>query len=370
MPSPENSDPQCNAELELAREFPRLWESYVTNPAVRPSNPEIWERILRVARNGQPILDAARAQGLDLLRIDSYTPPGTVSQPLFQAIVKELPAVEDPLTLLICLGRLGEPEARGLVKKNREMFLGLARRWNGPSTDQDTRFALASLARCVMTGALARDLPEILDWVQNPLIPAEGRWGYIDGLQRFARTPGPVRDTLVKLLNDGELGAAAVWALARALKAEALPRLQELQASSPHRPIRAAARAAAQKLGARTERVELPKASPAQLPKGYATRSSEFDTDHLPGLLSELEQAMRGRWTPEVRRQLVLAAEQLKRGQRRFYVVPFTFADGEETQLGFGLFGEDEDVLVVEIHFEARFRDAVEVAMRRVPDEY
>jgi hypothetical protein len=36
-----------------------------------------------------------------------------------------LPRVQDPLTLGVCLGRLTEPKARALVKKNRELLLEL-----------------------------------------------------------------------------------------------------------------------------------------------------------------------------------------------------------------------------------------------------
>jgi hypothetical protein len=37
--------------------------------------------------------------------------------------------------------------------------------------------------------------------------------------------------------------------------------------------------------------------------------------------------------------------------------------------VGFGLYAEDEDVIVVEIHFDARLRDAVVAAIDRIMDE-
>ena len=44
------------------------------------------------------------------------------------------------------------------------------------------------------------------------------------------------------------------------------------------------------------------------------------------------------------------------------------FADGAETQMGFGLYGEDEDTLALEVHFERRLQGATERAMNRFLD--
>jgi hypothetical protein len=66
---------------------------------------------------------------------------------------------------------------------------------------------------------------------------------------------------------------------------------------------------------------------------------------------------------PDDSDQLALSANQMKRGRRRFYIVPFSLLDASTVQLGFGFLGfhaEDEDAIVVELHFDARLRDAVD----------
>ncbi|MEX2301398.1 MAG: hypothetical protein WD733_10705 [Bryobacterales bacterium] len=130
--------------------------------------------------------------------------------------------------------------------------------------------------------------------------------------------------------------------------------------------MRETAAAAAKKIEARSRRVDLPDASPAMLPQGYASTSIEFDTDYVLELMSILERELQGRLKPGVAQQMALSANQLKRGRRRFHIVPFTLPDGVVTQFCFGLYAEDEDVTVLEIHFDARLRDAVGAALRRL----
>jgi len=115
------------AATALAREFPDFYTFLLAHPAVCPEGDEQWERHLHVARHSKPILADLRARGLDLVRIDQYTPPGTDRLPLYQTVLGWLPRIQDPLTLTICLARLTEPQARTLVKKNRQLLLGLAR---------------------------------------------------------------------------------------------------------------------------------------------------------------------------------------------------------------------------------------------------
>jgi hypothetical protein len=105
------------------------------------------------------------------------------------------------------------------------------------------------------------------------------------------------------------------------------------------------------------------------LPQGYVSESIEFDTDRVPELLSILEEGVKGRLKPGDDEQLSLSANQLKRGRGRFHIVPLTLLDGVVRQLGFGLYAEDEDVIVVEIHFDPSLRDAVDSALRRFLDE-
>ena len=67
---------KCAAEIELAREFPKLYAFESDHPALRPVSAEILERVLRVARNCRPMLEDLRARGLDRVCLDQYTPPG------------------------------------------------------------------------------------------------------------------------------------------------------------------------------------------------------------------------------------------------------------------------------------------------------
>jgi hypothetical protein len=71
-----NQKGNCTAEDELAHDFPDLFASYVRNAAIRPDRCEIWERVLRVARNCEPILRDIRSRGLHLLRLDQYHSTG------------------------------------------------------------------------------------------------------------------------------------------------------------------------------------------------------------------------------------------------------------------------------------------------------
>lgn len=357
---------QMGVEVELAREFPKLYEFCTANEARRPQRDEQWENLLRLARNSEPILNDLRKRGLDLVRLDQYTPPETDRQPLYETILDWLPSVTDPLTLSTCLGRLTEPKARALVKKNRELLLGLARRWNKPEAEFE--WVLSVLAQCFMTAAVERDVPEILSWAKDNRLPTEARASYVTDLQRFAKKPGLARDALVDLIKEEALGGAAVWALAGSLKAEALPLLRELRQSSPNERVRRAATATVKKIEARLGRVTLPNASPAELPKGYSSTSIELDTDGMPEFLSSLERGLGGRFRPDESNQLALSANQMKSGQRRFYIVPCSFLDESAVQLGFGFYAEDEDAIVVELHFDARMRAAIDSALSSLMD--
>jgi hypothetical protein len=258
----------------------------------------------------------------------------------------------------MCLGRLLEQGARSLVKKNRELLLGLARKWNKPETE--TKWMLHVLAQCVMRAALEGDVPEVVNWAKDNSLPADARSSYTLDLQRFAKKPGFARDALMDFVTDAAVGGAAVWALAGALKAEALPLLRELRHSSPNELVRRSAAATVKKIEARSGRVTLPDANPAELPKGYSSTSIEFDTDRIHEFLSCLERQLKGRFRPGDTDQLALSANQMKRGRRRFYIVPFSFLDESAVQLGFGFYAEDEDAIVVELHFDARLRDDVD----------
>lgn len=359
----EKAKEKCAAEIELASEFPELFAFYSAHPVSRPEHPEQWERSLRVARNCCPILEDLRARGLDLVRVDHYTPPGTDRRPLYQTVIDWLPRIQDPLALSICLDRLGEPGARALVKKNRELLLSLARKWNDRLREEDREHTLAAFSYCVVGAARESDLPEILDWVRDGRLPSDVRAAYIFDLKRFARKPGIARDAIVALVNDREVGRAAVWSLAEAMKAEALPLMREIRDSSPHDSVRQVATAIVKKIEARLRRVDLADASPAMLPQGYASTSIEFNTEYVPKLLSALERELKGQLKPEVGQQLALSADQIKRGRRRFHIVDLLLPGGVASQVGFGLYAEDEDVIVVEIHFDARFRDSVDAAL-------
>ena len=348
----------------MAGEFPDLYAFYSRHPGSRSERSESWERDLRVARNSQPILADLRSRGLNLVRLDQYTPPGTDLRPLYQTILEWLDRIQDPLTLTICLSQLTNPGACSVVKKNRELLLRLTREWNSRLRGDDRERTLSVLSQCVMKAVLKRDLPEVLQWIMGSGLPWEARYFYVLGLKRFARRSGLARDAIIGLVHDSEIGGSAVWALAGALKAEALPLLHQLRESSPHAGVRTAAAAATTKIEARLRRVELGDTSPAMLPQGYASMSIEFDTDRVPELLRLLEREMKGKLKPGDCEQLALSSNQLKRGSERFHIVSVAFPDGIASLLGFGILAEDEDVIVVKIHFDERLRDAVDSAFR------
>lgn len=58
----------------------------------------------------------------------------------------------------------------------------------------------------------------------------------------------------------------------------------------------------------------------------------------------------------------------MKRGRRRFYIVPFNFLDGSAGQLGFSFYAEDDDAIVVELYFEARLSAVIEAAVNGFMD--
>jgi hypothetical protein len=356
------------AEAQLAREFPKLFSFCTANEVRRPQRDEQWESLLCLARHSGPILSDLRKRGLDLVRLDQYTPPETDRQPLYETVFDWLPKVQDPLTLSMCLARLTEPSARTLVKKNRELLLGLARKWNKLEAEgKRGKRVLSVLAQCVMRAALERDVPEVVNWAKDNSLPADARSSYTLDLQRFATKPGLAREALVGFVNDAAVGGAAVWAIAGALKAEALPLLRELRHSSPNEIVRRAATAAVKKIEARLGRVTLPDARPVELPRGYSSTSIEFDTDRVPEFLSCLERQLKGRFRPDDSDQLALSANQMKRGRRRFCIVPFSLLEST-VQLGFGFYAEDEDAIVVELHFDTRLRDAVDSTLSSFMD--
>src|SRR5262245_19402274 len=201
----DESKGNCPAEIQLATEFPDLYTFYAHHPVARPERSEIWERILRVARNCQPILADVRSRGLDLVRVDQYTPPGTDRRPLYQTILAWLHRIQDPLTLAICLARLTEPEARSLVRKNRELLLRLAREWNNRLRSNDSERTLPVLSQCVMKAVLDCDVPEVLNCVLDSGLPTEARASYVIDLQRFARKPGLARDAIIGLVHDDKI---------------------------------------------------------------------------------------------------------------------------------------------------------------------
>ncbi len=360
---------RCAAEAELAHEFPGLYAFFVEHPASRPQDDEIWTRVLRVARNSAPVLADLRERGLNLVRLDQYTPPGTDRRPLYQTVIDWLPRIQDPLTLTVCLGRLTEPGARALVRKNREVLLSLTRQWHERLREGDHEQTLSVLSQCLMKAVLERDIPEVLGWARDRLLPRGARANYVLDLQRFAKKPGRTRDALIELLTDSEVGSAAVWAIAGAAKADALALLRELRVSSPHEPVRTAAKAVVKKIEARSGQVTLPKASPTMLPQGYRSTSIEFDTDRFPELLSLLEREMKGQLKPGVTEQLVRSAAQIRRDRRRFHIVQIVFGDRSTSQLGFELYAEDEDVIVVGIHFGQEFQDAIGAGLNQFLDD-
>jgi hypothetical protein len=363
---PETTDPDSSAEAVLSREFPTLHAFYAANSILRPNRPEIWDRILRVARNSKPILDELRARGLDILRLEHYTPPGTDRRPIYVTVLEWLHRVQDPLTLSICLHRLIEPGARPLVKKNRELLLRLAQEWNERLAGNDSERTLSVLAQCVMRAAQERDVLQVLSWASDRRLPTGARASYVIDLQRFARKPGRARDGLLAFVADADVGSPAVWALAGAMKGEALPLLHELRKSSPHESVREAAAFIAKKLEARSRRLELPEADAAVLPNDFESTSIEFDTDRVPELVSVVEEEMKALLPQRVADQLALSAVQLKRGRHRFHIVPFTLPSGARSQLGFRVTAEDEDTVIVELHFDPTLRGAIERALNRL----
>lgn len=359
---------RCAAKASVAREFPALYAWFSKYPASRPQTDETWERTLRVARNCAPILSDLRERGLDLVRLDQYTPPGTDRLPLYQTVIEWLPRIQDPLSLTICLSRLTEPGARLSVRKHRELLLNLARQWNEKLREDDHEHTLSVLSQCLMKAVRERDVPEVIQWAKDQLLSRDARANYVLDLQRFAKKPGLTRDALIELLADGEVGSAAVWALAGALKNEALPLLRELRTSSPDESVRTAAKAVVKKLEARSGKVSLPKADPSVFPQGYCSTSIELDTDRVPELLSSLERAVGGKLQPGVAEQLALSAAKIRRGSRRFHIVQIVLGNGATSQLGFGLHGEDEDVIVVEVFFDQEFCERVSMGLQQVLD--
>lgn len=238
----------------------------------------------------------------------------------------------------------------------------MARQWNEKLRDNDPEHTLSSLAQCLAKAVRAHDVPELVAWIKDPLLPFSARVGYLPALQRFAKESGPARDALIDVLADGELGGFAVWALAGAMKRDALPLLRDLRASSPHEAIRTTAEAEVRKMEARSAKVKLPKADPAMLPPDYVSTSFELDTGCMPKLLSSLERALEGSLQAGVAEQLARSAAQVRRGLHRFHIVQIVLGDGTTTQLGFGLYREDEDVLVIELYFDEQFRETVRLA--------
>jgi hypothetical protein len=249
------------------------------------------------------------------------------------------------------LDRARRPRAS---QEERELLLRLARGWNERLREDDREHTLSVLSHWAMKAVAERDLPEVLLWASDTRLPAEVRASYVLNLQRFARKPGLARDALFAFVNDFHVGRAAIWAIAGALKSDALPLLQDLRRSSPHDAVREPAAAVAKKIEARSRRLDLPLANPSMLPQGYFSTSIEFDADRVPQLLAVLEQELKGEFEPPIREQLTLSASQLKRGHGRFHIVPFTAALAVVKQLGFGLHAEDEDVIVIEIRWGAR----------------
>lgn len=361
---------RCAAEIDVAREFPELHTSFARHPLSRPGSDEAWKRTLRVARNSAPILADLRERGLNLVRLDEYTPPGTDREPLYRAVIDLLPRLQDPLTLYECLSRLTEPGARSLVKKQRELLLNLARQWNQNQEPSgiDHEPMLSALSRCLMKAVLERDVPEVVEWARDRRLPWGARANYVFDLHRFAKKPGRARDTLIELLADGDVGNSAVWALAGALKDEVLPLLLDLRVSSPHAPVRAAAKTAVRKLEARSSKTTLPQGDPAMLPLGYGSTSIEIDAGRFPELLSSLERAMECKLQPGIGQQLALSAAQVRRRHRRFHTVQSVFENGATREIGFGLRGEDEDVIVVEVYSDQEFLRAVRMGLEQMLD--
>ena len=356
------SGPKCEAESSIEREFPALYDFLCGNPFRRPDRERAWERHLRVARESEPILAAARQKGLNLVVLNQNRPLGVDPQPLYEAILDWLPRLRDPLTVAVGVARLLEPEAKPLLRRKRAELLQVTREWCQRQRHGDLERALSALAQCVMKVARPADLPEILQWASDRTLPVEARLTFTHELHRFARKPGTVRDLLTALTSDEEVGNQAVWALGRAAGVEALPLLRELLRSSPHESVRKAAKHVTRKLEAKLLRVELPQSDPAKLPGDYFVASIEIDTEQDPGFLATLTKELPGRLEPGAVEQLVLSANQLRRGQRRSYVVPLVAQEGALQNLGFGLFAEDEDVTLLEIYCGGECQGAVERA--------
>lgn len=104
------------------------------------------------------------------------------------------------------------------------------------------------------------------------------------------------------------------------------------------------------------------------LPQGYDSTSVELDTDRVPELLSSLERAMEGKLQPGVAEQLARSAAQMRRDSHKFHIVQIVLGNGTTGQLGFGLYGEDEDVVVVKTYFDQEFREAIGTWLNLVVD--
>jgi hypothetical protein len=213
-----------------------------------------------------------------------------------------------------------------------------------------------------------RDLAEVIGWARDSRLPVDARFFYTLGLQRFARKPGIARDAVLELLHDGDVGGAAVAALAGAQKSDALGVLRELRRSSPHAPVREAASASVKKIEARTLRCPLPMAHPSELPDGYASACLELDTDHFPRLLAMIEREGNGNFSTAAAESLALSANQLKRGKSRFHIVSFVMSAGATTQVGLGLYAEDDDVVLVDIRSGSELQDAIQKAIACVTE--
>lgn len=366
MPVDRTSQP-CPEETALADEFPSLYSFLSGNRHRRPQSCEIWERFLRLARHSRPILDKARARGLDLVLLDQYTPPETDRSPLYESILEELPSIKDALTLSVSLSRLHEPEARSLLKRSRELLLHRARECNG-SVGSDAVRAQCILAQCITKVILDRNVPEIVRWARDWTLDVHVRWSYASGLQRFARRPGPAREALLDLLQDAAVGGAAIWALAGAMEGEALPILRALRESTPDDRLRQIATAAAKRIEARSRKSNLPVTSPDRLPPGYRSTTIELDTDLVPGVLARLQEELERSLPAEIAARLALSASQLRRGRGRFHIVTFAMANGEFVPFGVGFYAEEDDVSVVELHYDPQWHSLVAKALQRSLD--
>jgi hypothetical protein len=229
----------------VALEFPEL-SKWLSNPhnLWSPRDEREWEDILRIAQNSAPIIDDLRSKGFALVWIAQYTPPQVNLLPLYETLIQWLPDITDPATLGLCLSRLLGSDSTSLVKRNRESLLVLARDWYS-FHKADTP---SVLAQCLMRAVVDQDVPTIIGWLNDRHLSKETRANFALDLQRFANKQGIARAALLEIVNDPEIGGAAVWALAGALKSEALPLLLELRETSPHALVRKAAAGATKKV--------------------------------------------------------------------------------------------------------------------------